>query len=393
MAAGELTLSLLLKTGSFETDTKRAERAIKDLHATASKVGAAIGVSFVAAGVGMVALAKNAIDALDDLNDLSQKTGVAVEDVGALGFAASKAGGDLQSMGDSLGKLNKQIALAAAGNADAKAGFKAMGISVRDSAGNIRGADAVLLDIADRFEGYEDGANKVALATKSFGKSGADIIPVLNQGGDALRQQIAYYKQHSGVTADAASKADEFNDTMADLKLVVNGFVTRAVAEFLPTLKDIADYFLKAGEKGTGFGVVMDGLKTTMQTVAVLGANVAFVISGIAREFTTLFDQAATLGVGPGDMAKGPAGIIAAISTAAIKGQVDIKKFGQIHTDAMNDAAKARAKLDEFEGKVMGTGPSHLSLAIADRRSSVPRRRKAPPGCRTRVQRRRRWPR
>ena len=59
--------------------------------------------------------------------------------------------------------------------------FKALGISVKDNEGNLRSSEEVFLDVADKFSKMEDGAGKTTLAIKLFGKSGADLIPLLNQ--------------------------------------------------------------------------------------------------------------------------------------------------------------------------------------------------------------------
>ena len=66
--------------------------------------------------------------------------------------------------------------------------FKSLGVSVTDSNGNLRSADSVLLDIADRFAESADGADKTAIAMRVFGESGRTLIPLLNSGSDGIEQ-------------------------------------------------------------------------------------------------------------------------------------------------------------------------------------------------------------
>ena len=68
------------------------------------KTGLAIGVAFTAGISALGYMVKSSIDAADHLNDLSQKTGVAVETLGGIGFAASQAGSSLDNVAGAIGK-------------------------------------------------------------------------------------------------------------------------------------------------------------------------------------------------------------------------------------------------------------------------------------------------
>ena len=71
MPAGSIIIDLLMKTGSFETDSKRAEKRLREMERTAKQVGAAIGTAFVVAGTVVAGLTKHAIDMADEMRDLS----------------------------------------------------------------------------------------------------------------------------------------------------------------------------------------------------------------------------------------------------------------------------------------------------------------------------------
>ena len=79
MAAGSIVVDLLMRTGAFETDTKRAEKALKKFEAEAKKVGAAVGVAFTAAVAGAAALVKSQINVADAANKAAQSAGVSTE--------------------------------------------------------------------------------------------------------------------------------------------------------------------------------------------------------------------------------------------------------------------------------------------------------------------------
>jgi len=73
--------------------------------------------------------------------------------------------------------------------------LKALGVSAVVVRGQIRSAEQVLLDLADKFAAMPDGATKAALALRLFGKEGVGIIPFLNQGREgltALKEEVLY---------------------------------------------------------------------------------------------------------------------------------------------------------------------------------------------------------
>ena len=127
-----------------------------------------------------------------------------------------------------LKKLNVNISAAGNGSKEQAALFKALGVSVKDAAGNMRSADKVFADLADVFAGSADGANKTAIAVALLGKNGADLIPLLNGGKGALKDLGDEAKKLGIVLgADFAKNAEEFNDNLHKLQLSGQGlFVT-----------------------------------------------------------------------------------------------------------------------------------------------------------------------
>jgi methyl-accepting chemotaxis protein len=117
----------------------RIDKAFAGVKNTIAGLGAALSVGALSSFI------KSSIDAADKLNDLSKKTGVAVDTLGGLGFAAEQSGSSLDSISDAFGKLNRAIAEAGAGSKETAEAFKLLGVSVKDSAGNMRTADEVLI--------------------------------------------------------------------------------------------------------------------------------------------------------------------------------------------------------------------------------------------------------
>jgi hypothetical protein len=235
VAAGSIVISLLMQTGSFETDTKRAEKALRDLQKEAVKIGAAIGAAFTTTALASAVLVKQSIDNADALGKLAQQTGTTVEDLSALAYAADLSGVSQEELSAALVRLTKNMSDTAAGTGEAIKGFTALGISVKDSAGNLKSSDAVLGEIANKFAGFRDGAEKTALAVNLFGKSGAQLIPLLNAGAggiEKLKDEAA--KLGIVISGSTAKAAEEFNDNLTRITASAKGLVNRITADILP---------------------------------------------------------------------------------------------------------------------------------------------------------------
>lgn len=332
-ALGSLVVSLEANTAKFTADMGKAayqsEQAMKQMKKDAEMVGIAIGAMGVTAGTALALMVKNAIDAADTLRDMAQKTGIAVEQLNGLGFAASQAGGSLDSMVSAAGKLNKSIAEAAGGNKESAEAFDVLGVKIMDAAGNLKKADVIMAEVADKFATYQDGPEKAAIALRLFGKAGADMIPLLNDGGNAMRDNIAYAEKYSGVTTELTNAADNFNDTMGKIALQQKGFANQMTAALLPIMQAVADEFLRMKEQGNGFSLAAEVVRTVLQTVIVMASEVVFVFKGVGTEIGAVAAQ------------------MVALAT------LDIKGFKAISEAVKADAALAAAEQAKFVARIM----------------------------------------
>jgi hypothetical protein len=185
------------------------------------------------------------------LQQFSQQTGVSVEQMSGLQFAAASTGVASDQLQNSFKKLNESIAEAAASSTSKAAlAFNAMGVSIKNADGTTKDAGTVIDLVADKFAGYADGANKVALATDLFGKSGQTLIPLLDKGAsgiEALKDQAA--AAGAVIGGQTAAAAEEFNNKMLLLKTtLIDGVGAQMSARLLPVLNDLANQMLSVSQ-------------------------------------------------------------------------------------------------------------------------------------------------
>jgi hypothetical protein len=224
------------------------EKSLSDVEKATTKIGKhlqSVGKQMTVAGVAITAslglMVKKTADFGDELNDLRQKTGIAADTLSSFKLAADKSGTSLSGIAVGLRFLGRSMVDAASGGKESAEAFRSMGISVADASGKLRPMDDVMLDVAEKFAGMEDGARKTDLAIQLFGKSGTALIPMLNLGKAGIAELREEAKRLGIVVSnDAAKAADEFNDAMVSLKASVQGAGMAIATSIMPTIKGLA---------------------------------------------------------------------------------------------------------------------------------------------------------
>lgn len=208
----------------------------------------AFGAAAAVSGGAMLAAAKNAINLADGLNDLSQKTGISVEQLAGLRIVAEQSGTSLDTVGRGIKNLQIALVDAAAGQGENLGLLKQLGLVGLS-------ANDAFIKLADTFRNLSSEDEQTRLATALFKKGGQDLIPVLNQGTEALRRQIEVGKVYSGITTTMAKQSDEFNDQIRLLKANLEGVGVSIASSVLPGLNLFLERINKAKEvTGSFFG-------------------------------------------------------------------------------------------------------------------------------------------
>lgn len=299
-------------TGQQAVDQLRTTMDRLDGSVTKIK-GAFIALGGAAVLGGFVGMIKGAIDTGDKLFDLSQKTGIAVEDLDALGFAAEQNGSNLEQVSGALAKLSKNMAEAAGGGKEAIGVFKQFGISQGElKSGSVTLTDA-MARIADKIGTMPDGWEKTAAAQKAFGKSAAEIVPLLNAGGDAIRDARAQLEGYNALfTGGFAAASDEFNDKMALMRRMAGALSLSFAKELLPVmsgfLQGLIDAKIRVGDVA-GDSSLAEWASVAAQGIAALVDIIKVAAQAVVAILGSFKAVWADIVLGGNFIAKGPAAI------------------------------------------------------------------------------------
>lgn len=308
---GQLVVVLACDTARFQGDLGRAaaiaESRMRNIKDTAARSLGALTVAATAAGGAIVVALKQAADRADEMGKLAQASGVTVEQLSRLAYAADLSGVQTDTLGKALQKL------AAAGAPD---------------------ANAALLDLADRFAAMPDSAAKTALAIETFGERlGPGLVPLLNQGRAGL-EALAKESDRLGVTIStkAARESETFNDSATRLKSVMTGLANTLLAEVGPGLAQYATLVATAATN-------TNSLTSSTSSLATL---IRGTISFADRAATTFVTLGQTLGAA------------AAAAGAAARG--DFSAAAQIIRERNAEAEEASRALEERLAALWGDG-------------------------------------
>lgn len=185
---------------------------------------ATAGVAVGALAVGFGAMIKKSVDFADNMNDLSLRLGISTERLSVLSLYADQSGTDIETLASAMGKLGVKLS---SGDKD----LKSYGIT----AGTV---DEALFQLADKVKNTEDPMLRLKIATDAFGKSGQTMLPLLAQGGDALK---AMAQDAPIVSQEMANMADSFNDRMAAIKGRVAAVGLGIAESILPEMEKWAE--------------------------------------------------------------------------------------------------------------------------------------------------------
>jgi lambda family phage tail tape measure protein len=227
-----LGVALGLNTAEFQSGLNGAMAGLEKVKDAAKVVGVAI----LAAGTAMAYMTKKSIDNMDKLAKQAQMAGVTTESLSALAYAADLAGVSQDTLVLSMAKLSKGMSDAAMNTGEALKGFNALNIDYK----NLESTDEAMLQISERFAGMADGANKTAIAMSLFGRSGAQLIPLLNGGRDGVEKLRAEAEKLGLVIGgDTTKSAEQFNDSLTQLGSIFTGLANQIATATLPLLNSI----------------------------------------------------------------------------------------------------------------------------------------------------------
>ncbi len=248
MGFSKLTIVLGLDTKNFtrqlQTAKNKVTRSAQKMRTALNKVGfKRMAIAAAAAGAAVVLAMKKFAAAGDELDKMSLRTGIAVEDLSRLGHAAQISGTDIQTMKDALRFVAKNMDLAKRGMGEGAVAFKELGFKVTDANGQLRKVTDVLFTVADSMMAMENATSRSALAAQIFGQRyGEKLLPMLRLGSEGIRE-LMKDSDKLGITWSKleADQAAKLTDQLTRMQGVLGGVGRSIVIDLVPAFIRLVD--------------------------------------------------------------------------------------------------------------------------------------------------------
>ena len=248
-----------------------ADDAEKGLDDTAKKARVTssdlkkLGLAAAGVGTAFVAFQKSVVDMVNNLNDLSVRSGLATDQIQTLETAFVASG---QSAGAAVSLLSRFPAIlnsVARGTGEAAEMFEMLGVAATDQNGRLRNSSEIFSELIAKIESIENPTEKAAAAVGVFGRQGAALVQALGAGEfDDFQNFVREYGIQTGP--EASRQAAEFQKAIALGRVVTQGLK-----------QDFAD--------------LLGGSSGITQTMAFVSASFTGVFRFLQRAISDTFDN------------------------------------------------------------------------------------------------------
>lgn len=252
-------------------------------------------------GTAFGALVKSTADAGDKLSELSGLTGVTVESLQTLRFAAQQAG-DMtgEEFDANLLQFTKRLGEAKNGTGALAAAFKKSSPAFFSQITNAKDSREALGLMLDAIRQVKDPTQRAAMAAAAFGKAGGKMALMAGAGAEEIAKWEKEAARLGIITGKDAEAADNFNKSLDGLIGAFTGLKNAAIGPLLPVLGELTaklgEVFVEIRPQLIEFtkGVARDlpgflrDIKTEFQSLKTTLGPIASTIGGLIVKFGVL---------------------------------------------------------------------------------------------------------
>lgn len=206
------------------------------LNGLAGKLGS---IGGLLAGAFTATSLKGVAETADKINDLSNRLRISTEVLSQYQLVASEVGVENESIAKSMQMLAKNSVTAAEGGGAARDAFNQLGINA--ALFKNLGIDQQFAVLSEAMQSVENPSERVKIAMDLMGKSGAEMLQVMELGGEGL-QDLQKEADRLGVTLSKTQAEDigGMMDAIGALGLTIKGLAQDIMAFLAPAVKFLA---------------------------------------------------------------------------------------------------------------------------------------------------------
>lgn len=222
----------------------------------------------------------------DNILTLSSQTGIGTEALQEFAYMEELVDVSTGTIANSMKRMKLQISSAAKGSKNATASFEKLGISIYDSNGNLRDSEEIYREALEALAGIENETERDTAAMDLFGRSAADLNPLIEAGSEKL-EALKKEAHDTGavLSGDALKSLGAAKDGMDRLSKSVETAKTRFASNLAPAVTEATD-ILNGALNNPRTQLALDNLSQGIGKILEEGAKL---ISDILPNILTAF--------------------------------------------------------------------------------------------------------
>ena len=277
----------------FSIDTGNAEKALSGVEskvggmgkglATATKAFAGVTVGIAAAGAAAFKFTDDYTKKMDAIDKGSQRMSLSAEAYQEWDYVLSQNGASIGNMEIGMKTLTKQMEAAGSGNDEAMASFQRLGVELKNTDGSYRSLEEMLPDVISGLSKMDQGVERNALASKLFGRSGQELLPLLNQQRGSIDELRGKYKELGmGISNDGVKQGAAFQDTMDTMNRQMTALFGTLAVQLIPIIMNLFESITPL------IPVFLDLIKTIVPLIEDVMPVLVDLVTGLIEALTPL---------------------------------------------------------------------------------------------------------
>lgn len=259
-------------SGSIGNVRDKLQGMVQQGQAGLERLGALAGrlsLLFGAAGGGAFALGAEAATAAAEASKFASMVGLSTGNWQEYAGAANLAGAEADELASLMLTLQERAVNAARGEKGDIEMLQLMGISAKNAKGELKNADTLLLELADRVKKMREAGEMgkaAGIMNQLGGEEGARLLDLLKNGREGLLAMRKEARELGLVLSDEAlESALEYGSAINRVKATFRGLGLTLGSTFLPSLTKLLDKFqawllVQRDIMSTGFERWVEGL-------------------------------------------------------------------------------------------------------------------------------------
>ena len=281
-AANQNVAAIRRQRGALRTLNRTAESTRRSFSRLSAVAFAGFGTALTAGiGGGLAQVGRQSAQLGATLVETSRQIGITTESLQLLGRVAEGDGVSIRNFENSLRQLARRLGEASTGQGEYVDSFRGLGIALRDATGATRDVGDVFLDASDAIAALPTQADRAIAAYELFGRQGIQLLPILQQGSEAIRESADAFRQFGILTADQAVRLKALEQSYTNTGTVIRTAVAQITAdnaELFDSFNRLAQDFVPAA-----FGALVNSLEFLRENMVAVRAGASLLVAVLLR--------------------------------------------------------------------------------------------------------------